>query len=95
MLQREVIKELHKAVYGDFPGDTVVKNLPANAGDTGLIPGPERSHMLWSSQAHAPQLLSLRSRAGVPQLLKPAHLEPVLCNKRSHCNEKPTHRNKQ
>ena len=27
--------------------------------------------------------------AHVLQLLKPAHLEPVLCNKRSHCNEKP------
>ena len=25
-----------------FPGDSVVKNLPANAGDTGLIPGPGR-----------------------------------------------------
>ena len=24
-----------------------------------------------------------------PQLLKPAHLEPMLCNKRSHHNEKP------
>ena len=31
--------------------------------------------------------------AHVPQLLKPARLEPVLCNKRSHHNEKPTHRN--
>ena len=29
----------------DFPGGTVVKNLPANAGDTGSIPGPGRSHM--------------------------------------------------
>ena len=29
----------------DFPGGAVVKNLPANAGDTGLIPGPGRSHM--------------------------------------------------
>ena len=28
--------------------------------------------------------------AGVPQLLKPVHLEPVLRNKRSHRNEKPT-----
>ena len=30
------------AVFGRFPGGTVVKNLPANAGDTrnaGLIPG--------------------------------------------------------
>ena len=29
----------------DFPGGTVVKNPPADAGDTGLIPGPGRSHM--------------------------------------------------
>ena len=26
-----------------FPGGSVVKNLPANAGDSGLIPGSERS----------------------------------------------------
>ena len=30
---------------GGFPGDSVVKNLPANAGDTGSIPGPGKSHM--------------------------------------------------
>ena len=29
----------------DFPGATVDKNLPANAGDMGSIPGPGRSHM--------------------------------------------------
>ena len=68
------------------------KNLPANAGDMGLSPGPERSRMPWSNQAWAPQLLSLRSRAGEPQLLKPVCLEPVLRNKRSHRNEKPAHR---
>ena len=28
-----------------FPGGTVVKNPPANAGDTGLSSGPGRSHM--------------------------------------------------
>ena len=33
--------------------------------------------------------------ACVLQLLKPARLEPVLCNKRSHCNEKPAHRNEE
>ena len=33
--------------------------------------------------------------AHVPQLLKPARLEPVLRNKRSHRNEKPVHHNKQ
>ena len=38
-----------KTVGGDFPGGAVVKNLPANAGDTGLSPGPGRSHMPWSS----------------------------------------------
>ena len=31
-----------------FPGGSVVKNPPANAGDTGLIPDPGRSHMLQS-----------------------------------------------
>ena len=34
---------------GDFPGSAVVKNLPPNAGDMGSIPGPGRSHMLWSN----------------------------------------------
>ena len=28
---------------GGFPGGSVVKNSPANAGDVGLIPGPARS----------------------------------------------------
>ena len=31
--------------FQDFPGGAVVKNLPANAGDTGSSPGPGRSHM--------------------------------------------------
>ena len=31
--------------WRDFPGGTVVKNPPLNAGDTGLIPGLGRSHM--------------------------------------------------
>ena len=33
--------------------------------------------------------------AHVTQLLKPACLGPVLCNKRSHCNKKPTHHNEE
>ena len=36
----------------------VVKNPPANSGDTVLIPGPEKPHLPWSSQAHLPQPLS-------------------------------------
>ena len=30
---------------GGFPGGSVVKNPPANAGDMGSIPDPRRSHM--------------------------------------------------
>ena len=33
----------------DFPGSTVDKNPPANAGDTDVIPGPGRFHMPWSN----------------------------------------------
>ena len=79
----------------DFPGGAVVKNPPANAGDTGPSPGPGRSHMPRNNEARAPQLLSLPSRACEPPLLKPACLEPILHNKRSHHNEKPVHPNEE
>jgi len=46
-------------------------NLPANAGDMGLIPGLGGSHMPQSNKACVPQLLSLCSRARKPQLSKP------------------------
>ena len=35
--------------FGGFPGGSVIKNLPASAGDTGSIPGLGRSHMPWSN----------------------------------------------
>ena len=54
-----------------LPGDSVVKNLPANAGDADSILGLGRFHMPQSSQAHKPQLLSLCSRVQEPQLLSP------------------------
>ena len=34
-----------KTLNGDFLSGAVVKNPPANAGDTGSIPGLGRSHM--------------------------------------------------
>ena len=40
---------LKKVETGDFPRGAVVKNPPANAGDTGSIPGPGRCHMLQSN----------------------------------------------
>ena len=35
-----------KVMVVDFLGGPVVKTLPANAGNTGLIPGPGRFHIL-------------------------------------------------
>ena len=32
-------------VFGGFPGGSVVKNPPANAGDMGSIPAPGRFHV--------------------------------------------------
>ena len=37
------------------------------------------------------RFLSPSARAHEPQLLTPRRLDPVLCNKRSHRNEKPGH----
>ena len=67
-----------------FPGGPVVGKLPANVADTGLIPGPGRSHMPQGNWAHAPQLVkspcprahvlqqekSLQWEAHTPQLEK-------------------------
>ena len=45
-----VTKSLNqKYIVEGFPGSIVEKNLPANAGDTGSIPGPGRFHMPRSS----------------------------------------------
>ena len=33
----------------DFPGGTVGRNAPTNAGDRGSIPGPGRFHMPWGN----------------------------------------------
>ena len=41
----EGLKKLKIELPRDFPGGAVVKNPPANAGDTGSFPGLGRSHM--------------------------------------------------
>ena len=38
------LKKKVKINYWDFPGGSVVKNLPTNAEDTGSIPDLGRSH---------------------------------------------------
>ena len=40
---------IYKREKQGFPGGSVVKNPPANAGHTGSNPGPGRSHMPWSN----------------------------------------------
>ena len=59
------------------------RNPAANAGNMDSVSGLGRSHVPGSNEAH------------VPQLPSPHTPKPVLCNKRSHCSEKPMHRNKE
>ena len=42
---------------GDFPGDTVVKTSPSNAGGVGLIPGqgPKIPHAPWPKNQNIKQ----------------------------------------
>ena len=44
----QVLKCRNEEWLRGFPGGAVVKNPPANAGDTGSSPGLGRSHMLQS-----------------------------------------------
>ena len=61
----------------DFPAGPVDKNLPANAGDVGLIPGPGRFHMQLSpcattTDSHASQLvMPMHAGARAPHQGKP------------------------
>ena len=68
-------------IYIYYRSSLMVRNPRARAGNTDLIPAPGRFHMRWGNEAHE------------LQLLKPSTLEPVLCNKGSHHDEKPAHRN--
>ena len=84
-----MIKTLYilKLYTRDFPGGAVVKNLPANAGDTRSIPGLGRSHMPWATKpmGHNYWACALEPArhnywAHMSQLLKPVCLEPVFHN---------------
>ena len=67
---------MHASGGGGFPGGTVVKNPPASAGDTSLVPDPGISHMPRDNEACAPRLLSPGSGARALQR------EKLVC-----CNE--------
>ena len=38
-MPKDLRQEKKKKTFREFPGDPVVKDLPSDAGDTGLIPG--------------------------------------------------------
>ena len=52
-------------------GGTVDKNLPADTGEAGWIPGLERFHKPQATKARAPQILSPHSGACELRLLSP------------------------
>ena len=88
------LKSIFYFYHWYFPGDSVVKNLPASAGYMGSIPG------LGTKIPNATGQLSLWATTTEPVLThnwrkplchnswSPRALEPVSCNKRSHSNEK-------
>ena len=78
-----------KRTQKGFPGGSVVKNLPANAGDTGSIPDLGRSHVPGGNSTPAPQLLSLCFRAQEMQLLSPYVLEPPALQQEEPLKWKP------
>ena len=43
ILANQIQQYIKRTMIRGFPDGSVVKNLPANAGDTGLIPGSGRS----------------------------------------------------
>ena len=48
-VSNDTTRKLLEKSLRDVPGGPVVKNPPANAGDTGWIPDPARFHMLKGS----------------------------------------------
>ena len=82
---------LEKWLEWDFPGGPVVDSLPVNAGYTDwiLAPGTKIPRAL---EQLSPSTTTTEPTCRNYQLLCP---EPVLCNKRSRCSEKPGRRYKE
>ena len=70
----------------------MVKNPPANAGGHGFEPWSGKIPHAAEQLSHAPQLLSLRSRAREPQLLSSHATATEACAPRARApqQEKPT-----
>ena len=55
-------KIIYKELWG-FPGSPVARNQPANAGDMGLIAGPQGPRLTYGNEAHVLKVPSQHSRA--------------------------------
>ena len=87
MLEPQIKQKFKKQ---GFPGDSVVKDPAAKAGDAGSIPGPGRPHMQRSGSARGPALLGHCSRACAPEPRGPRRpLKPPLHSKRSPRSPRP------
>ena len=58
-----------------FPGSSVVKNLPASAGDSSSVPDVGKSHMPGATGPKRQPVLQSRGH-----IWSPGALEPVLCS---------------
>ena len=67
----------------------MVKNPPANVGDTGSIPEELTYHVATKPMCTTPKPVLYSPRAMLTEALEPRACAP---NKRSHCRERPAHR---
>ena len=74
-----MLKKLNLTQALGLPCGPVVKNPPANARETGSIPGAERSYMPRINKAPCAAVAEHRPRKG--QLLKLGRLQPLLGNR--------------
>ena len=56
--ESDMTERLHFLSFLSFPGGSGVKNMPANAGDTGMIPGLGRKKLLGKGMATHSSILA-------------------------------------
>ena len=82
--------EVKKKTPQSFPGGSVVKNLPAKAGDTGLTPDLGRSHAEEQLRPRATTTEPVLSSTGAATT-EPTSPEASALQQDKHCNAKPGH----
>ena len=92
-----IFKKLLELTNGDFPGGSVVKNPPSNAGDMGSTPGwgtriPHAMEQL-SPCTTTTELACLDKRARVLQTTEPTHSGAHVPQLQSPCALETVHNN--